>query len=240
MRKLFIFLLCFFNILNTSASVENKAVITKISYLNYYESNKEITITGSNLDTCDDLSFKWYNLKILKQTSTSISFQFHDLTTSWKLDLLCKWWKISNFFYIPYISSIKIKNDYSEWKTITINWKNFWENPSVKLIGWTFNKITSTKTSITWVISWKLTSNNIYVVSEWFKSNLYYTKLEIPKINYIKSESNFLYETDIFLYWDYLIKSNDLELFINDKKHLNFKHDKDNKYIKIKLSEKLW
>lgn len=241
MKKIFIFLLCFFNILNVFAWVENKAEITKISYLDYFSENKIITITGKHLDKCNDLSFKWFTLNVIDKSATVITFKFNELTTYWKIDLLCDWWeKISKDFGIPYISRVSLKNDYSDGKIITISGKNFWENPIVKMDGWSFNVITSDKKTISWKITWNILSNDIYITSDWFKSNLYYSKLEIPRINYIKSESNFLYETDIFLYWDYLIKWNDLELFINDKKYLNFKYDKNQKYIKLKLWNKLW
>lgn len=204
------------------------SVISNLSYNWYLNEDTIIDIYWKDFDKCDNLWTLTKDIKISSKDNFRITFNYSELDkNSWTLRLTCDW-KVNSLVYnFPYIKSVSWIKDWKITSNISILWENFWENPSVSGDNIVFEKSFSNSEKIVWMFTW-LWSNEFYIQSGDFKSNLFKLDLKIPKITHIVGVDNFKAETKVIIFWENLAVNNDYKVLIwdtyIDKKSVNWKN----------------
>lgn len=222
MKKILLFLLfsiftfCFSYADDTEKVVE-KTEIKSILYDGNISSNSEIRLTGTKLGTCTHLIFNDQTIYFKTSSETSLNFPFSKLNTyNWTFYVVCWSIKLWQTFSIPLIESVEYSSDNNS-RSIIIKWKNlnWWK---VTLDNGTFTLDSQNPTSILWKISENFNKTTLYVTVWNLKSNLFDTKIKIPKINFIHWE-NWFYEWNyVYVYWENLSAYGDTKIYLWDKK----------------------
>ncbi len=245
MKKILLFLLIFIFSLNISYWDEYETVIEKteiksILYDGNINSNSEIRLTGTKLWTCTHLLFNEQTIYFKSNSDTSLNFPFSKLNSyNWTFYVICWNIKLWQTFSFPLIESIEYLSDNSN-RSIVIKWKNlnWWK---VTLDNWTFTIESQTPTSIIWKISENFNKTTLYITVWNLKSNLFDSKIKIPKIHFINSENWFFEWSYISIYWENLSAYWNTKIYLGDKKIISdFTTSNNWNTLKFKSDDLLW
>lgn len=232
-NKLSLFILVVLFLFNSWVSAADN--ISKISWITYdwnLSKMSVINIKWENLDKCNTLNVNWKNIEISKKDKSIISFMtWENFKYDWIIKLECLTVKLEKQYSFPYIESISWLNNNINNKQITIIWHNFTNLPIVTLKWWTFAKNFSEDRMIIWNLPAKLENNELYITSNWLKSNVFYLDLKIPKINYVFSASWFKDNWNILIYWDNLNEYNNTKAYFWSQFISNFTYNRNESYI---------
>lgn len=244
MKKL-LFLLFFFYTFCFSYADDTETVIEKteiksILYDGNINSNSEIRLTGTKLGTCTHLLFNDQTIYFKSNSDTSLNFPFSKLNSyNWTFYVICWSIKLWQTFSFPFIESIEYSDDNTN-RSIIIKWKNlnWWK---VTLDNWTFTIESQTPTSIIWKISENFNKTTLYVTVWNLKSNLFDSKIKIPKIHFVNSENWFFEWNYISVYWENLSAYWNTKIYLGDKRIISdFISSNNWNTLKFKADDLLW
>jgi len=245
MKKILLFLLfsiftfCFSYADDTEEIVE-KTEINSIFYDGNINSTSEIKLSGTKLGTCTHLLFNNQVIYFKTTSETSLNFPFSKLNTyNWTFYVVCWNIKLWQTFSFPLIESVEYSTDNNS-RSIIIKWKNLnWWN--VTLDSWTFTVDSQNPTSIIWKISEDFNKTTLYVTVWNLKSNLFDTKIKVPKINFINWENWFAEWSYISIYWENLSSYWDTKIYLGDNKIItDFTTSNNWNTLKFKADNLLW
>lgn len=222
MKKIILFLSIFIFSLNISYWDDSEPVVEKteiksILYDGNINTSTEIRLTGTKLWTCTHFIYNDQTIYFKTVSETSLNFPFSKLNSyNWTFYVICSNIKLWQTYSFPIIESLDYTSDNTN-RSIIIKWKNlnWWK---VTLDNWTFTIDSQNPTSILWTISENFNKTTLYVTVWNLKSNLFDSKIKIPKINFIQSDGWFSDWSYISIYWENLSAYWKTKIYLWDKK----------------------
>ncbi len=234
MKYILSFLIFFTSLfLNTGVfAVDLQSKISSIWYEWNLSKSTIINIKWENLDKCNILNINWKKVDVTKKDKSLITFIIWDnYKYDWIVKLDCTNIKLERQYNFPYIDNVSWLNNTTSNRQITIIWHNFSKLPNITVKWWNFSKVFAEDRMIVWLLPVKIDNNELYITSNWLKSNIFNLDVKIPKINYIFSSNWFTKNWNILVYGDNLNEYNNSKLYFWTKIISTFTYNKKDSYI---------
>jgi len=221
--------------------------INKVIYEWFLTNDTDVYIEGNSLDKCKLVSISDKYIKYVNE-NWKIKFNTKDLWENykkWTILLNCNGQLYYKEFAFPYISNFKIELDNNKDNIIQVFWENFWENSSLYIWNYTLSFKEKNDRYILANLNKEINNNEIYIESNWNKSNKLELNIKSPIIKYIKSNNWFKKGSNLKIYFDNFNFSSNSSLIIetdNTQENINLLKDYFKKdYFQIKLDDKyIW
>ncbi len=218
---------------------EKKTSITDITYSWFFNEAEKVTITWKDFDKCD-LKIWEKSVEPISQSETQIEVSMDYF--EWPNGIIyidCAHWSTNQEFRFPYIERVDLDGINSEYKNITIRWKNLKKVTSVNIEWGDFKISGQSDTLIMGNLPVKIKEKEISLSSNNLKSNEFPLDIKIPKITYISAENWFYVENKVKIFWENIFDENQFKLYVWNDKIDDYKMNKDLKFIEFTLWNKI-
>jgi len=178
------------------------ADITEVKYSWYLNNDTEIQIIWTNFENCESFKIndEWFNVESIENEKIVYKFSENN-AVKWHIAFICNWEYVSSNFRFPYISWFNL-NQIESKGTIAIEWSNFTSWTSVNFESWEKMWIENITTNlITATLPDSLIDWNIFIISDWLKSNIFDLDIKFPYIDYAYTEKWFNIWDTIYIHW---------------------------------------
>lgn len=218
---------------------EKKSDITDITYDGLYNTAEKISIIWSDFKSCK-VKVGDNEVEPISESESRIELDIKDIDSPTGIIYIdCEYGITNREFRFPYIESVDIDGIDTQYKNITIRWKNLKKVTSVYTEWGTFKISGQTDTLIMWNVPVKIRKKEIYLTAWNLKSNEFALDIKIPTISHVTADEWFYVEKKVKIYWENIFDESGFHLFLWDEKITDYKIDKSNKFIEFTLWNKV-